>query len=91
MKTQEELNALRNEVETLNKKLAELNEEEMKQVAGGENKRTCPKGRTEIAYCEDCIQCEYKDNQPLGNRVVKYFCLPGYGFYKYQHPFIDVF
>ena len=36
MKTPEELNALRNEVETLNKKLAELNEEELRQVAGGE-------------------------------------------------------
>ncbi len=35
MKTKEELNALKNEVEALNKKLAELNEEELKQVAGG--------------------------------------------------------
>ena len=35
MKTKEELNALKEEVETLNKKLAELNEEELEQVAGG--------------------------------------------------------
>ena len=35
MKTKEELNALKNEVEALNKKLAELNEEELVQVAGG--------------------------------------------------------
>ena len=35
MKTKEELNALKEEVETLNKKLAELSEEELKQVAGG--------------------------------------------------------
>ena len=35
MKTKEELNALINEVEALNKKLAELTEEELKQVAGG--------------------------------------------------------
>ena len=35
MKTQEELNALKEEVETLNKKLAELSEEELSQVAGG--------------------------------------------------------
>ncbi len=35
MKTQEELNALKEEVETLKKKLAELNEEELEQVAGG--------------------------------------------------------
>lgn len=35
MKTKEELNALRNEVETLNKKLGELTEEELTQVTGG--------------------------------------------------------
>ena len=35
MKTAEELNALKEEVETLNQKLAELNEEELAQVAGG--------------------------------------------------------
>ena len=36
-KTQEELNALKEEVETLNKKLHELTEEEMEQVRGAEN------------------------------------------------------
>ena len=36
MKTKEELNALKAEVETLNKKLAELTDEELKQVAGGD-------------------------------------------------------
>ena len=35
MKTKEELNALKEEVETLNKKLAELTEEELEQVSGG--------------------------------------------------------
>ena len=35
MKTKEELNALKEKVETLNKKLAELTEEELKQVTGG--------------------------------------------------------
>ena len=35
MKTKEELNALKEEVETMNKKLAELSEEELEQVAGG--------------------------------------------------------
>ena len=35
MKTPEELNALKNEVETVNEKLAELNEEELGQVSGG--------------------------------------------------------
>ena len=36
MKTKEELNALKEEVETLNKKLAELTEEELNQVTGGD-------------------------------------------------------
>ena len=35
MKTPEELNALKEKVETLNKKLAELTEEELTQVSGG--------------------------------------------------------
>ena len=35
MKTKEELNALKNEVEALNKKLAELTNEELAQVTGG--------------------------------------------------------
>jgi bacteriocin-like protein len=35
MKTKEELNALKEEVETLSKKLAELTEEELEQVSGG--------------------------------------------------------
>ena len=35
MKTLKELNALKEEVETLNKKLAELTDEELAQVSGG--------------------------------------------------------
>lgn len=35
LKTAEELNVLKEEVETLNKKLAELTEEELEQVVGG--------------------------------------------------------
>ena len=35
MKTKEELNALREEVEAMNRKLAELTEEELAQIAGG--------------------------------------------------------
>ena len=37
MKTKEELNALKNEVKSLNKKLAELSEDELKEVTGGTN------------------------------------------------------
>ena len=36
MKTKEELNALKEEVEALNKKLSELTEEELAQVSGGD-------------------------------------------------------
>ena len=35
MKTKEELNALKEEMETLNKKLHELTDEELAQVSGG--------------------------------------------------------
>ena len=35
MKTEEELNALKEEVETLNRKLHELTEEELAEVSGG--------------------------------------------------------
>ena len=37
MKTDDELNALKKEVEALNGKLAELTEEELSQVSGGTN------------------------------------------------------
>ena len=43
MKTAEELNAIKEEVETLNKKLQELSEDELQQVSGG---------RYEEAYSE---------------------------------------
>ena len=41
MKTKEELNAQKEEVETLNKKLAELTEEELAQVSGGSLGNQC--------------------------------------------------
>ena len=43
MKTKEELNALTAEVETLNKKLASLTEEELSLVLGGEDNSLSPK------------------------------------------------
>ncbi len=49
MKTKEELNALKEEVETLNKKLAELTEEELEQVSGGNITVTnVPVGQTTV-------------------------------------------
>ena len=43
MKTKEELDALKEEVEAMNKKLRPLTEDELEQVAGG--------------YWEDCVGC----------------------------------
>lgn len=48
MKTQEDLNALKAEVETINKKLAELTKEELEQVTGAEG---LPAGYTILACC----------------------------------------
>ena len=42
MKTPEELKELKEEVETLNKKLAELTEEELEQVSGGVHEPPVP-------------------------------------------------
>ena len=47
MKTVEELNVLKEEIETLNKKLAELTEEELAQVTGGE-------GAVTMCWCPEC-------------------------------------
>ena len=57
MKTKEELNALKEEVEALNKKLAELTEEELAQVIGGEGeeeKKICPQNLEE-AFKSVCV------------------------------------
>ena len=51
MKTKEELNALKEEVETLNEKLAELTEEELKQVSGGLGPSI---GKKKKLYCVEC-------------------------------------
>ena len=48
MKTKEELNALKEEVETVGRKLHELTDEELAQVSGGDSKK--------------CDGCEYSSN-----------------------------
>ena len=50
MKTEEELNALKEEVETLNKKLTELTEDEFSQVNGGAY--FCPSGELTVRTAE---------------------------------------
>ena len=47
MKTPEELNVLKEEIETLNKKLPELTKEELAQVTGGE-------GAVTLCWCPEC-------------------------------------
>ena len=46
MKTQEELNAIKEEVKTLNNKLAELTDEELRQVFGGSETFVTEKGES---------------------------------------------
>ena len=66
MKTKEELNALKEEVETLNRKLHELTEEEFAQVSGGgpeANMPLCPQCGMEMFQTQEgylmCIWCGY--------------------------------
>ena len=50
MKTKEELNALKEEVETLNAKLMDLSEDELKQVGGGIDYELKPSPSTENSH-----------------------------------------
>ena len=57
MKTAEELNALKNEAEALNKKLGELTKDELKQVTGGIEELTQVFGGT--ANQGETLPCKY--------------------------------
>ena len=61
MKTKEELNKLKEEIETLNKKLAELTEEEQKMVTGG--KIT---GGDGFPFYNDCPFCKSRQRVTAG-------------------------
>ena len=52
MKTTEELNALKEEIETVDKKLSGLTDEELSQVFGGEDE-----GQGESLWCWKCFNC----------------------------------
>ena len=67
MKTKEELNALKEEVETLNKKLAELTEEELAQVAGGGEGKKAPLNMTTCPFCGGGIT--YNGTAPQGDTL----------------------
>lgn len=53
MKSKEELNALKEKIQTVNKKLAELTEEELKQVSGGANEVGYRTLCWETLYCSE--------------------------------------
>ena len=79
MKTKEELNVLKEEVETVSKKLAELSDKELEQVTGGyaiDGK--CPEGLEcpSMAICPGKGCREYSSNHPLANNkpYCDYFC-----------------
>ena len=74
MKTQEELNALKDEVETLNEKLAELTDEELKQVTGGKTNVENPDG-TITLYKGQCFWDSYS---------------PSYRTYKIPEDYINI-
>ena len=58
MKTQEELNTLKEEVETLNRKLSELTKKELIQVIGGEGSSS--------DYYMDCPHCKTRQTVSIG-------------------------
>ena len=64
MKTKEELNALKEEVENLNRKLHELTDEEHAQVFGGGKmpmtRKTCPSG-----HAQDVDYFQWMNNYQL--------------------------
>ena len=65
MKTPEELNALKKEVEIMNAKLTGLSEEELKQVTGGKGGHR-KGGRGETQYCKYCCTQTYQTWTGIG-------------------------
>ncbi len=70
MKTKEELNALKEEVETLNKKLAELSEDELYEVTGGKG------GFRPTVACRDALTCTRSDPSKCTRYVKNMFLCP---------------
>ena len=60
MKTKEELNTLKEEFKTVNKKLAELTEEELAQVSGRGDDIYCPKCGRMMMVTGRCSFCSRK-------------------------------
>ena len=70
MKTPEELNALKAEVETLNKKRAALSDEELTQVSGGG-----PTTIDRFFTWMECTNCGYKCCMDGDQKGEKYYCI----------------
>lgn len=68
MKTQEELNALKKEVEAVNSKLAELTDEEIAQVIGGVD------GSSTTCTIVNCDYVNIRDAAGGGNVIGKIKC-----------------
>ena len=66
MKTPEELKALKEEVETVSRKLHELTEEELEQVTGGRELGEEPRGtiNPEVDYCNNYFYDPIDPNGP---------------------------
>ena len=66
MKTKEELNAIKEEIEALNRKLAELTDEELEQITGGKGGASGPDPT--IKYVNGCgtfctnLDCNWSDD-----------------------------
>ena len=71
MKTPEELNSLKEEVETLNKKLAELTGEELEQVIGGQRNHL-GRDRSDTAKFMSCPTCGKPFGWDYEYNVAKY-------------------
>ena len=76
MKTKEELNALKEEVETLNKKLAELTAEELAQGAGGAGEGPFLQSNHLCPFCGSGLEWLGND---IGKKRDFFYCRHGDG------------
>ena len=72
MKTKEELNALKEELENMNKKLAELTEEELAQVSGGAGESGSDSSGT--CFIINCDYVNIRNAAGGGNVIGKIKC-----------------
>ena len=76
MKTKEELNALKNEVKDLNAKLAELSEDELKEIAGGD----WASDHSETPFCFG--YCRQNSRKIIPGSCIPYFNVSTNDYYR---------